>query len=72
DELEKWKIGEQMKLFPEDGDQRIAKKTAEETWDSFKARFRKTWQPVDVKGEAQMKIEDLCMKDQADNYINQF
>ncbi|KAI3616373.1 hypothetical protein WG66_012580 [Moniliophthora roreri] len=67
-----WKIREQMKLFSEDPTHPIAKKAAEETWDSFKARFRKAWQPVDVKGEAQMRIEDLWMKERADDYVNQF
>ncbi|ESK80821.1 hypothetical protein Moror_4320 [Moniliophthora roreri MCA 2997] len=67
-----WKVGEQMKLFPEDPDHPVTKKAAEEMWDSFKARFRKTWQPVDVKGDAWMKIEDLRMKERADDYVNQF
>ncbi|ESK82609.1 hypothetical protein Moror_11236, partial [Moniliophthora roreri MCA 2997] len=67
-----WKVSEQMKIFPENPNSPIAKKAAEETWDNFKARFRKTWQPVDVKGDTQMKIEDLRMKERADDYVNQF
>ncbi|ESK86117.1 hypothetical protein Moror_9324 [Moniliophthora roreri MCA 2997] len=54
-----WKMGEQLRLFPEDDDPAIKKKAAKETWDSFKKRFRTTWQPVDIKGDAQMKLEDL-------------
>uniref|UniRef100_A0A0W0FRC2 Retrotransposon gag domain-containing protein n=1 Tax=Moniliophthora roreri TaxID=221103 RepID=A0A0W0FRC2_MONRR len=68
----KWKVTEQMKIFPEDPNHPIMKRAAEETWDSFKARFRKAWQLVNVKGDAQMKIEDLRMKERADDYVNQF
>ncbi|ESK83641.1 hypothetical protein Moror_12016 [Moniliophthora roreri MCA 2997] len=35
----RWKITEQLKLFPEDDDPVMKKKTAEETWSSFKKRF---------------------------------
>ncbi|ESK80818.1 hypothetical protein Moror_15753 [Moniliophthora roreri MCA 2997] len=35
----RWKITKQLKLFPEDDDPKTKKKTAEETWTSFKKRF---------------------------------
>uniref|UniRef100_A0A0W0FZ42 Retrotransposon gag domain-containing protein n=1 Tax=Moniliophthora roreri TaxID=221103 RepID=A0A0W0FZ42_MONRR len=56
----------------QDDDKGERKKAAEETWTSFKRRFKTTWQPIDVAGEAQMKIEDLQMKDRADNYVHDF
>ncbi|ESK85977.1 hypothetical protein Moror_9478 [Moniliophthora roreri MCA 2997] len=55
----RWKITEQLKLFSEDDDSETKKKTAEETWSSFKKRFRAEWQPINVAGEAQMKIEEV-------------
>uniref|UniRef100_A0A0W0EU17 Retrotransposon gag domain-containing protein n=1 Tax=Moniliophthora roreri TaxID=221103 RepID=A0A0W0EU17_MONRR len=67
-----WKITEQERLFPEDDDPEEKKKAAKETWSVFKNRFRKHWQPVDVAGDAQMRIHDLQMKEHADDYINQF
>ncbi|KAI3612716.1 hypothetical protein WG66_014779 [Moniliophthora roreri] len=67
-----WKMTEQEQLFPEDDDPEDKKKAAEETWSVFKNKFRKHWQPVDVAGDAQMRIRDLQMKERADDYINQF
>ncbi|ESK81826.1 reverse transcriptase-rnase h-integrase, partial [Moniliophthora roreri MCA 2997] len=67
-----WKTTEQERLFPEDDDPEEKKKAAKETWSTFKNRFRKHWQPVDVAGDAQMRIRDLQMKERADNYVNQF
>uniref|UniRef100_A0A0W0FTY5 Retrotransposon gag domain-containing protein n=1 Tax=Moniliophthora roreri TaxID=221103 RepID=A0A0W0FTY5_MONRR len=61
-----------MKLFPEDDDPEEKKKAAEETWSSFKQRFRNEWQPVNVVREAQAKIEQIKMTDRADKYINRF
>ncbi|ESK83098.1 hypothetical protein Moror_6058 [Moniliophthora roreri MCA 2997] len=58
-----WKMTEQMKIFPEDPKSTIAKKAAEEKWDDFKARFRAYWQPIDVKGDTQIRIEELQMKE---------
>ncbi|ESK81663.1 hypothetical protein Moror_3230 [Moniliophthora roreri MCA 2997] len=65
-------MAKQLKLFPEDKDTEETKKAAEETWAAFKKRFKANWQPVDVAGEAQIKIEDLQMKDRADDYVNEF
>ncbi|ESK80611.1 hypothetical protein Moror_15549 [Moniliophthora roreri MCA 2997] len=48
------------------------KKAAEETWSSFKQRFRAEWQPVNVVREAQAKIEQIRMTDRADEYVNRF
>uniref|UniRef100_A0A0W0G7D4 Retrotransposon gag domain-containing protein n=2 Tax=Moniliophthora roreri TaxID=221103 RepID=A0A0W0G7D4_MONRR len=67
-----WKITEQMKLFPEDNDPEEKKKAAKESWSSFKKRFQAKWQPIDVTEEAQMKIEEVRMKDRADDYVNKF
>ncbi|ESK80815.1 hypothetical protein Moror_15756, partial [Moniliophthora roreri MCA 2997] len=67
-----WKIRETMRLFPEDDDPETKKKAAEETWSSFKQRFRNEWQPVNVVREAQMKIEEIKMKDRANEYVNRF
>ncbi|KAI3609204.1 hypothetical protein WG66_004088 [Moniliophthora roreri] len=67
-----WKTTEQERLFPEDDDPEEKKKAAKETWSTFKNRFRKHWQPVDVAGDAQMRICDLQMKERADDYVNQF
>uniref|UniRef100_A0A0W0FPW8 CCHC-type domain-containing protein n=1 Tax=Moniliophthora roreri TaxID=221103 RepID=A0A0W0FPW8_MONRR len=67
-----WKQREMMKLFPEDDDPEEKKKAAEETWSSFKQRFRNEWQPVNVVREAQAKIEQIRMTDRADEYINRF
>ncbi|KAI3619225.1 hypothetical protein WG66_012926 [Moniliophthora roreri] len=67
-----WKMTEQEQLFPEDDDPEEKKKAAEETWSAFKNRFKKHWQPVDVAGDAQMRICDLQMKERADDYVNQF
>ncbi|KAI3603075.1 reverse transcriptase-rnase h-integrase [Moniliophthora roreri] len=67
-----WKQRETMKLFPEDDDPEEKKKAAEETWSSFKQRFRNEWQPVNVVREAQAKIEQIKMTDRADEYINRF
>uniref|UniRef100_A0A0W0G0W2 Reverse transcriptase-rnase h-integrase n=1 Tax=Moniliophthora roreri TaxID=221103 RepID=A0A0W0G0W2_MONRR len=35
----RWKIMEQIKLFPEDEDAKVKKKAAKESWISFKKRF---------------------------------
>ncbi|ESK81893.1 hypothetical protein Moror_700 [Moniliophthora roreri MCA 2997] len=67
-----WKQREMMKLFPEDDDPEEKKKAAEETWSSFKQRFRNEWQPVNVVREAQTKIEQIKMTDRADEYVNRF
>ncbi|KAI3608175.1 hypothetical protein WG66_006615 [Moniliophthora roreri] len=67
-----WKQRETMKLFPEDDDPEEKKKAAEETWSSFKQRFRAEWQPVNVVREAQAKIEQIRMTDRADKYVNRF
>ncbi|ESK80945.1 hypothetical protein Moror_11309, partial [Moniliophthora roreri MCA 2997] len=67
-----WKIVEQLKLFPKDDDDEEKKKAAKESWMSFKKRFKTTWQPVDVSGDAQMKLEKLWMKDRVDDYVNEF
>uniref|UniRef100_A0A0W0G5C4 Retrotransposon gag domain-containing protein n=1 Tax=Moniliophthora roreri TaxID=221103 RepID=A0A0W0G5C4_MONRR len=67
-----WKQRETMKLFPEDDDPEEKKKAAEETWSSFKQRFRAEWQPVNVVREAQAKIEQIRMTDRADEYVNRF
>ncbi|ESK85723.1 hypothetical protein Moror_2484 [Moniliophthora roreri MCA 2997] len=67
-----WKIRETMKLFPKDDDSEKKKEAAKETWSSFKQRFRNEWQPVNIVREAQMKIEQIKMKDRADKYINRF
>ncbi|KAI3608833.1 hypothetical protein WG66_003892 [Moniliophthora roreri] len=67
-----WKQRETMKLFPEDDDPEEKKKAAEETWSSFKQRFRNEWQPVNVVREAQAKIEQIKMMDRADEYVNRF
>ncbi|ESK82384.1 hypothetical protein Moror_12192 [Moniliophthora roreri MCA 2997] len=58
-----WKTTEQERLFPEDDDPEEKKKAAKETWSVFKNRFRKHWQPVNVAGDAQMRIRDLQMKE---------
>ncbi|KAI3599992.1 hypothetical protein WG66_011147 [Moniliophthora roreri] len=67
-----WKQRETMKLFPEDDDPEEKKKAAEETWSSFKQRFRNEWQPINVVREAQTKIEQIKMTDRANEYINRF
>uniref|UniRef100_A0A0W0FNL0 CCHC-type domain-containing protein n=1 Tax=Moniliophthora roreri TaxID=221103 RepID=A0A0W0FNL0_MONRR len=64
-----WKQRETMKLFPEDNNPEEKKKAAEETWSSFKQRFRNEWQPVNVVREAQAKIKQIRMTDRADEYI---
>ncbi|KAI3610162.1 hypothetical protein WG66_007432 [Moniliophthora roreri] len=69
---DKWKIMEQLKMFPEDDDNVEKRKIAEETWSSFKSRFQATWQPINVAREAQMKIKDLRMKNRVDNYVHDF
>ncbi|KAI3605688.1 reverse transcriptase-rnase h-integrase [Moniliophthora roreri] len=67
-----WKQRETMKLFSEDDDPEEKKKAAEETWSSFKQRFRNEWQPVNIVREAQTKIEQIKMTDRADEYVNRF
>uniref|UniRef100_A0A0W0G241 Retrotransposon gag domain-containing protein n=1 Tax=Moniliophthora roreri TaxID=221103 RepID=A0A0W0G241_MONRR len=67
-----WKMREQMRLFPENDDPKEKKKAAEETWSSFKQRFWAEWQPIDFKGQAQMKIEEIKMMDRVDDYVNKF
>uniref|UniRef100_A0A0W0FMY5 Retrotransposon gag domain-containing protein n=1 Tax=Moniliophthora roreri TaxID=221103 RepID=A0A0W0FMY5_MONRR len=67
-----WKIRETMRLFPEDDDSEKKKEAAEETWSSFKQRFQNEWQPVNVVREVQMKIEEIKIKDRADEYVNRF
>uniref|UniRef100_A0A0W0EVA2 Retrotransposon gag domain-containing protein n=1 Tax=Moniliophthora roreri TaxID=221103 RepID=A0A0W0EVA2_MONRR len=67
-----WKQRETMKLFPEDDNPKEKKKAAEETWSSFKQRFRNEWQPVNIVREAQMKIEQIKMTDRANEYVNRF
>uniref|UniRef100_A0A0W0FI11 Retrotransposon gag domain-containing protein n=1 Tax=Moniliophthora roreri TaxID=221103 RepID=A0A0W0FI11_MONRR len=67
-----WKQRETMKLFPEDDDPAEKKKAAEETWSSFKQRFRNKWQPVNIVREAQAKIKQIRMTDRADEYVNRF
>ncbi|ESK85981.1 hypothetical protein Moror_9460 [Moniliophthora roreri MCA 2997] len=67
-----WKQRETMKLFPENDDPEEKKKAAEETWSSFKQRFRNEWQPINVVREAQTKIEQIKMTDRANEYVNRF
>ncbi|KAI3615385.1 hypothetical protein WG66_003535 [Moniliophthora roreri] len=67
-----WKMMEQMRLFPEDDNPKEKRKAAKETWSSFKQRFWTEWQPVDLKGQVQMKIKEIRMTDRADDYINKF
>ncbi|ESK80889.1 hypothetical protein Moror_15786 [Moniliophthora roreri MCA 2997] len=67
-----WKIRETMRLFPEDDDSEKKKEAAKETWSSFKQRFQNEWQPVNIVREVQMKIEEIKIKDRADEYVNRF
>ncbi|KAI3601672.1 hypothetical protein WG66_009006 [Moniliophthora roreri] len=67
-----WKMSKQERLFPKDVNPEEKKKAAEETWSIFKNRFRKHCQPVDVAGDAQIRIRNLQMKEHANDYINQF
>ncbi|ESK81299.1 hypothetical protein Moror_12138 [Moniliophthora roreri MCA 2997] len=69
-DTEEWKQREMMKLFPEDDGSEKKKEAAKETWSSFKQRFRSEWQPVNIVREAQIKIEQIKMKDRADEYVN--
>ncbi|ESK84931.1 hypothetical protein Moror_9242 [Moniliophthora roreri MCA 2997] len=61
-----------MRLFLEDDDPKEKRKVAKETWSSFKQRFWAEWQPINLKGQAQMKIEEIRMTDRADDYISKF
>uniref|UniRef100_A0A0W0FW86 Reverse transcriptase-rnase h-integrase n=1 Tax=Moniliophthora roreri TaxID=221103 RepID=A0A0W0FW86_MONRR len=65
-----WKQREMIKLFPEDDNPEEKKKAAEETWSSFKQRFRNEWQPINIVREAQTKIKQIKMMDRADEYVN--
>ncbi|KAI3605001.1 hypothetical protein WG66_001916 [Moniliophthora roreri] len=63
-----------MNLFEdeqEDENRNVIQK-AEETWSAFQKRFKETWQPIDTARDVQLKIDDLQMKDQADEYIHDF
>ncbi|ESK83146.1 hypothetical protein Moror_15005 [Moniliophthora roreri MCA 2997] len=41
-------------------------------WDDLKNAFKKHYLPLDIKADAQLRIEDMKMGERADNYINEF
>ncbi|KAI3595041.1 hypothetical protein WG66_002411 [Moniliophthora roreri] len=48
-----------------DGDEKLE-------WKDLKAAFKRHYLPIDIKADAQLKIEDMKMGERADNYINEF
>ncbi|ESK83671.1 hypothetical protein Moror_2156 [Moniliophthora roreri MCA 2997] len=41
-------------------------------WEDLKNAFKKHYLPVDIKADAQLRIEDMKMGERADNYVNEF
>ncbi|KAI3610775.1 hypothetical protein WG66_006853 [Moniliophthora roreri] len=41
-------------------------------WDDLKNAFKKHYLPIDIKADAQLRIEDMKMGERADNYVNEF
>ncbi|KAI3615439.1 hypothetical protein WG66_011721 [Moniliophthora roreri] len=41
-------------------------------WDDLKSAFKKHYLPIDIKADVQLRIEDMKMGEQADNYVNKF
>ncbi|KAI3608188.1 hypothetical protein WG66_006494 [Moniliophthora roreri] len=41
-------------------------------WDDLKGAFKKHYLPIDIKADAQLRIEDMKMGERADNYVNEF
>uniref|UniRef100_A0A0W0GFP2 CCHC-type domain-containing protein n=1 Tax=Moniliophthora roreri TaxID=221103 RepID=A0A0W0GFP2_MONRR len=54
---------------------RIFDKKSDETeltWAELKEAFRKHYLPANIQADAQLRIEDANMTNQADNYVNEF
>ncbi|KAI3615264.1 hypothetical protein WG66_003536 [Moniliophthora roreri] len=41
-------------------------------WDDLKGAFKKHYLPINIKADAQLRIEDMKMGERADNYVNEF
>uniref|UniRef100_A0A0W0G1W4 Retrotransposon gag domain-containing protein n=1 Tax=Moniliophthora roreri TaxID=221103 RepID=A0A0W0G1W4_MONRR len=41
-------------------------------WNDLKAAFKKHYLPIDIKADAQLRIEEMKMGERADNYVNEF
>ncbi|KAI3613545.1 hypothetical protein WG66_006110 [Moniliophthora roreri] len=41
-------------------------------WKDLKAAFKKHYLPIDIKADAQLRIEEMKMGERADNYVNEF
>ncbi|ESK81839.1 hypothetical protein Moror_9641 [Moniliophthora roreri MCA 2997] len=61
-----WKWIYTSKIFDK-GDEDV-----ELTWDELKKQFKKHYLPADLQAEPQLKIEEIKMTDQANNYVNEF
>ncbi|KAI3614978.1 hypothetical protein WG66_016848 [Moniliophthora roreri] len=61
-----------LHMHPTDYDNDEKNKDPELMWNNLKDAFKKHYLPADIQAEAQLKIEELRMTDQADNYINNF
>uniref|UniRef100_A0A0W0G5Z5 Uncharacterized protein n=1 Tax=Moniliophthora roreri TaxID=221103 RepID=A0A0W0G5Z5_MONRR len=48
-----------------DGDKKLE-------WKDLKAAFKRHYLPIDIKADAQLRIEDMKMGERADNYVNEF
>ncbi|ESK82602.1 hypothetical protein Moror_5409, partial [Moniliophthora roreri MCA 2997] len=61
-----WKKGQSRKIFdPKSSEMAL-------TFQTLKDEFKKHYLPANIRAEAQIKIEEAKMTDQADNYINEF
>ncbi|ESK87187.1 hypothetical protein Moror_5858 [Moniliophthora roreri MCA 2997] len=41
-------------------------------WKNLKSAFKKHYLPIDIKADAQLRIEEMKMGERADNYVNEF
>ncbi|KAI3600024.1 hypothetical protein WG66_011142 [Moniliophthora roreri] len=48
-----------------DGDEKLE-------WKDLKSAFKKHYLPIDIKADAQLRIEEMKMGERADNYVNEF
>uniref|UniRef100_A0A0W0EWC0 Retrotransposon gag domain-containing protein n=1 Tax=Moniliophthora roreri TaxID=221103 RepID=A0A0W0EWC0_MONRR len=64
--MEAWKKTQSGKIFePKSGAEAL-------TFSKLKDEFKKHYLPADIQAEAQIKIEEAKMTDQANNYVNDF
>uniref|UniRef100_A0A0W0GCW9 Retrotransposon gag domain-containing protein n=1 Tax=Moniliophthora roreri TaxID=221103 RepID=A0A0W0GCW9_MONRR len=65
-ETQAWKQKNTDLIFDwKDGDEKLE-------WKDLKAAFKKHYLPIDIKADAQLRIEEMKMGERADDYVNEF